>query len=156
MLYLKYGGIAAALILLCSTFYHLGGNAARAAAASAHAAQLGTVVSALEAQRNAAQAESDRRQGIINAYDESKDVPDPVVAGLARRVYVYAARAGCPAVPGARPVASGITDAAPLPGSDTSLERLSKLTQAALDAAESDARQMNAMIDFITTRKRAP
>lgn len=151
--YLRLAGLGAGLALVLGSYafvYHLGGNATRAAAEAAHAAQLATVVDVLERQRNAAQTESDRRKGIIDAYDLKKDIPSPSVPGLARRVLVFTPGAGCGPVPRAAAMAVGTVAAAALPGSDASAERLLGLTQAVFDAADGDAKQMTAMIALAT------
>lgn len=146
--YLKYGGIAAVVVLICGTFYHLGGNASRAVSEAAHAAQLAAVVKTLETQRDAALTESNRRQGIIDAYDKAQSVPDPVVAGLAHRVYLYTTGPGCRVVPSTAALASGTPAPASVAPGDAIAQRLSELTQATFDAADADAEQMRAMIQF--------
>jgi hypothetical protein len=145
-------------VLLCSLFFHLGSLGPRAelatyktAVEAAHAAQMDKVVATLEANTVAAQTESQRRQGVIDAYDATKDTRSALIAGLAHRVYVYAARpagAGCAAVPSATTVAGGAPASAALPGSDPVIERLSGLTQAVYDACSADAKQMSAMIEI--------
>lgn len=147
--YLKMAGLAAGLLALLGSYvfaYHLGGASTRADAEAAHAAQLGAVVAELERQRNAALSESARRKGIIDAYDKAKDIPSPAVAGLAHRLYLYTASAGCGSVPGIGAVAGGAAPPAASAGSAGSAEQLSRLTQAVFDATDADSAQMNAMI----------
>jgi hypothetical protein len=165
--YAKLAGLAALAAGLLSLGFYFGAmhgdeKAAtmQADASAAHAAQLGAVVAALETQRNAALAESGRRQGVIDAYDKTKGDPSPVVAGLADRVYHYAARAGCNSVPGAATVASGTPPFPALAASDQRIERLRGLTRAVFVASADDAAQMTAMIDFAapwpTSSKKPP
>ena len=143
--YLKIGGAVVLIAVLYGSGYHMGGASQRDSDDKAHAKQMTTVVAVLEKRQADAETEINRRQGIIDAYDQHKSVPTPAVAGLAQRVYVYTRGPGCGAVPGAAPVAGGTPGAAAQPPSDASAQRLSELNQSVYDACGADAEQMKAM-----------
>jgi hypothetical protein len=87
--------------------YHLGGNASRAALEADHAAMATAATKALLAQAAQAAADHASQQRVIDAYDATKDIPDPASVGTAHRVLLLAAGAGdCP-VPEAAAVAGG-------------------------------------------------
>jgi hypothetical protein len=151
--YIKIGAALALVFGLLGTGWHFGGASQRDADDKRAADQLGKVVKVMEQRQVAAEAESTRRQGIIDAYDRSKASPNPIVAGLGERVLIYSRGPGCPAVPGAVAVAGG-TDASPeVAGRDERVERLSGLTQAVYTACDDDAAQMTSMIDMATPNR---
>lgn len=115
--YAKWGGIAALALALAGGGYHFGGlsaddklNAYKTAAEAQHVAQLQAVVTTMETNARDAAADHAKLQKVIDAYDATKDVPDPASIGTAHRVLLLAASAAgagdCP-VQQTGPVASG-------------------------------------------------
>jgi hypothetical protein len=148
MIYEKIGIAIAVIALLFFAGYHVGGLAAHNQLETVQAKQLSAVTTVLEQQRDQALAESKARQGIIDAYETTKDVLDPINVGVGHRMYVYASGTGCSSVSGTATMAGGTPAPAAKPASNQSVDRLSELSQSIIDACTADAHQMNAMIDF--------
>lgn len=88
----------------------------------------------------AQQAELDRLRGVVSLYEKHLSDSDPIVPGLAHRVFVYAA---CPDdLPQASPVAPRAGGPAEDAGGATAVERA---TQAVFEAARADAQQLSAI-----------
>src|SRR5258708_38758805 len=95
--YLKWGGIAAALLSYSWLWFHLGGLSSKTALEAQHVAQLQAVVATMENNARDAAAAHAKQQRAIDAYDAPNDVPDPASVGSAHRVLLLAASAGsCP------------------------------------------------------------
>lgn len=139
---LLYAKLGAAAVLLMLVFY-LGGLGPKAALERDHAAMAQATTKALLAQQKATETEHVRQQKVIDAYDATKDIPDPVTTGLAHRVYIAAA-GGCH-VPEARAVASGTQARAAIPGGPSGIERALGVV---IEACAADAGQMSAMIQL--------
>jgi hypothetical protein len=140
--YLLYIKIAAGVALLLLAF-HLGSLGPKAALDRDHAAMAEATTQALLAQRKQADADHSRLQGVIDAYDAQKDLPNLVDTGLAHRVYIAAA-GGCP-VPETRTVAGGAQAPTPIPRGDPGV--VGRL-QDVIDACRADSAQMSAMIQL--------
>lgn len=139
ILYAKLGAGAALLALV----FYLGGLSPRAALQAQHAAWAEAAANALVAQQKQATADHNRLQGVIDAYDAQKDLPNPVDTGLAHRVYIAAA-GGCP-VPKAASMAGGVEAPATQPSGDPGI--VGRL-QAVIDACRADAAQLSAVIEL--------
>jgi hypothetical protein len=152
---LAYGKIGAALALIAaclSAGYHFGRlsadnqlNAYKSAVEAQHVVQLNAVVATMTEHDTEALAQHTADQRIVDAYDLQKTLP-PVTAGFVTRLRVVettACSAGARVVSGAGPVASGIDSSSAISRSDAEGDRL---LQAALDAADRDAEQLNAVI----------
>jgi hypothetical protein len=141
LLYLKLGAIIAMAAALLATGYHIGSLSSKTALEADHAAQLQAVVNVMDENARQAAADHAHQQGVIDAYHATPI--DPLVAGAAHRVYVYAASASGCGVPQAGAVAGGAQASAPVAFGPSEVER-------ALDdyiqACSADAAQMNPMI----------
>jgi hypothetical protein len=143
LLYLKLGAIVAMVAALFATGYHIGALSSKTALEADHTAQLQAVVNAMDENARQAAADHAHMQGVIDAYDATKDIPDPASVGTAHRVLIVAAAGGgCP-VPEAAAVAGRAQASAPIAIGPSEVER-------ALDdyihACSADAAQMNPMI----------
>lgn len=99
-------------MILFSAGYHFGGLASKTALETDHAAQLQAVVDRLDENAREAAADHAKQQRVIDAYDATKDIPDPASIGTAHRVLILAAAGGgCP-VPETGAVAGGAPDPA--------------------------------------------
>ena len=140
-LYLKLGAIVAMVAALFAAGYHIGGLSSKTALEAQHTAQLQAVVNAMDENARQAAADHAHQQGVIDAYHATPI--DPLVAGAAHRVYVYAASACGGSVPQAASVAGGAQASAPIALGPSEVER-------ALDdyihACSADAAQMTPMI----------
>ena len=149
MLWFKWGGIAAVVILLCGTSYRLGGAATRASSNAAHAQQLSAVVTVLEQREVATAAESRRRQGVIDAYDLQKDVRALPVVGLAERVYVATGNPVCRAVPAPGGPPGGTDASPPKPTRADRPQQITRQNQLVYDSCARDAQQLSALQAWI-------
>lgn len=132
---IKLALIAAALLLA----YHLGGDSARTALEGFQAAQAENTAKAVLAERASGAAELARVNAILKGY---QDAPiDPIVPGIAHRVFLYASAASC-AVSSTPSAPGGVVTSRPVPASDSGLEQA---TQAVFDACERDALRLNAL-----------
>jgi hypothetical protein len=146
--YIKIGAAAVLLAIAAGGGFHFGGLSGSVKAADAQtalegleAAQAENTAKAVLAERASAAAESAR---VNTKLKEFEDAPiDPVVTGLAARLYAYAASATDPAV-GPVPTSSGsagaTVKACGVPRRDPEAERLS---QDAFDAGGRDAERLN-------------
>lgn len=137
--------IKAALILgfLALVFYggdRVGSAHATAALEAFQAAQAENTAKAVLAERAAGAAESVRVREKLKEYENA--LPDPVVPGIAHRVFLYANASGCP-LPSAATPPSGTVPAGRVPAGDQGSERLLELAQAAAAAAARDAARLN-------------
>jgi hypothetical protein len=137
--YAKWAAIAGVGVWI----YHLGGASDRAALAAQHAAQLQAVVKAMDENAREAAAAQAHLQGVIDAYHATPI--DPIVPGIAHRVYVVAAGTCSGRVPEARSVAPGTQAPAALPIGPSNVERS---LGDYIAACASDAAQMKAMIQL--------
>lgn len=135
---LTYVKIAAAVLLLGLVFW-LGGLPGKATIASLKAQQQTQITEALRNQAASKQAEIDRINKVLYAYQNTPI--DPINIGLATRVYKYAV-ANCDALPQAAALARGISQPAAVSASD---QELIGLAQQAINACASDARQLTAI-----------
>src|SRR5258708_33955541 len=95
--YLKWGGIAAALLSYSWLWFHLGGLSSKTALEAQHVAQLQAVVTTMEDNARDAAADHAKQQREIDAYDATKDVPHPASVGTAHPMLLLAATAdNCP------------------------------------------------------------
>jgi hypothetical protein len=138
----KLGGALALIAVLFGAGYHFGGMASKTALERDHADMAAATVNALLAQRAQATADHNRLQEVIDRYDATP--PDPIIPGLAHRVYVYAT-AHCGGVPQSGSVAPGTEAPTPVPIGHSSVE--SALGDV-LSACSADAAQMTAMIQL--------
>lgn len=139
MIYAKLGALIAAIALIFWAGWHLGSSNAKTALAGFKAAQAENTAKAVLAERASAAAELARVNTILKGYE---DAPiNPIDAGLAHRVYVYAHTADC-AVPtaGANTPAAGSTS--PQPSRDPSFVGLA---QRVIDACAQDAAELTAL-----------
>lgn len=107
--YAKWGGIAAALLAWSWLCFHQGGLGPTAALERDHADMAEATTKALLAQAAQAAADHASQQRVIDAYDATKDIPDPASIGTAHRVLLLAGAAcgDSDPVPETGPVASG-------------------------------------------------
>ena len=137
-------GIRVAIAVAVLWFaYHLGGLSGKAQVAQLQAAQSAALSKALQAQAATTAAETARLQGAVSQYEQQLQTPNPIDAGLAHRVYVYAT-ANCPTVPKTASAAGGAVNAPPESAGPSEFERLA---QAVIDACSADAAQLNALIE---------
>ena len=123
LVYIKLGAAAVLLAIAAGAGYHFGGLASKTALEAQHAAQLQAVVNRLDENARQAAADHASQQKVIDAYDATKDIPDPASVGTAHRVLLLAASAGgCP-VPEAGTVAGGAPRPAPIAIGPSEVER---------------------------------
>lgn len=153
--YAKWGGIAAGIIAFAALWFHLGGLSSHA---TLIAAQRDSALSALKATQDelTEQAtESTRRQGVIDEYDRTKDVPDSVGVNVSRMLVQSIGE--CAGVPeagslagGSAPAAQGAGQAEGARGSlervRASLGRVREATDAYVQACVADDKQLAAVI----------
>jgi hypothetical protein len=142
--YLKWGAAAALLAGTAGAGFHFGGlsaddklNAYKTTEEAQHVAQLQAVVSTMENNARDAAADHAKLQKVIDAYDATKDIPDPASIGTAHRVLLLAASAGaasdCP-VQQTGPMAGGSASASGGAGETAKAQsRLVTLVEADLD-----------------------
>jgi hypothetical protein len=138
---------AAAIGVIVAAFgagWYCGGLRAKSQLEALQSSQFQALAHAYVAQQNAAAALQSHMQGVIDAYDADKDLPDPASVGLATRV-LYRSGPGCDDVPKAAALAGGTPAPGPQPGGD---QRAGELLQAVFDAAEADAKQLDAVIQL--------
>jgi hypothetical protein len=137
--YLKLSAIAALVAALFFSGYHVGGMASKTKLEGFEAAQAADTAKAVMAERASAATELARVNAILKEY---QDAPiDPIVPGIAHRVFIYARAADCP-VPSAGPHPGGTVTASPQPAGPGPIEQA---TQAVFDACEADARELTAL-----------
>ena len=130
---IKLALIAAALLLA----YHLGGDASKTALEGFQAAQAENTAKAVLAERASGAVELARVNAILKGY---QDAPiDPIVPGIAHRVFIYARAANC-AVPSAGGNPGGVVSASP---KSTGFE---DALQDYIDACSRDAQRLDALI----------
>ena len=115
--YIKIGAGLALLAIATGAGFHFGSlsaddklNAYKTASEAQHVAQLQAVVTTLDNNARQAAADHASQQKVIDAYDATKNVPDPASIGTAHRVLLIAASSAgtgnCP-VQQTGPVAGG-------------------------------------------------
>jgi hypothetical protein len=110
--YIEMGAAVALLTVSAGAGYHFGGLASKTALEAQHVAQLQAVVDAMDENARQAAADHATQQRVIDAYDATKNIPDPASIGTAHRVLIVAAAGGgCP-VPEAGTLAGRTADAA--------------------------------------------
>lgn len=138
--YLKIGGIIALVAGLFGLGYHFGGLSFKTALEANHAAQLQAVVNRLDENARAAAADHAHLQGVIDAY-LAKPI-DPIVPGIAHRVYVFAASACGGGVPQAATLAGHVPGPTPIALGPSEVER--RLDDY-IRACDQDARRLTAV-----------
>lgn len=139
MTYVKYGAIGLLVLALFVGGWYCGSRSSKTALEGFQAAQSANTAKAVLAERASAAVELARVNTILKGYDNAPI--DPVVPGIAHRVFVYANATGCAVPsPGANP--GGAIAASTIPAGDPEFERLS---QAAFDAAAHDAKELIAL-----------
>lgn len=137
--YAKWGGIAALALALFGGGWYFNGLRWADKLDKDHADLAASTTAALITQAKDKQTQIDRLNAAVAHYESLP--PDPVVTGVASRLYKYTLR-DC-AVPGAPAVAPGIVSPGGVPGGNQEAERLSQL---AFDAAGRDAARLDAVI----------
>lgn len=112
LIYVKLGAAAVLLAIAAGAGYHFGGLASKTALEAQHAAQLQAVVDRLDENARQAAADQLKQQKVIDAYDATKDIPDPASVGTAHRLLIVAAAGGGCAVPEAGALAGRDPDPA--------------------------------------------
>lgn len=151
ILYAKIGGAVALAALLLFTGWHFGGMSSaeklakyQTAVEAQYAANIKTVADTLNQQIQDGLTARAAQQKVIDAYDLEKALP-PATAGIVGRMRLVES-ASCAAsrdLPKAGTLVGGTDAASALPGSNAEGDRL---LQAALDAADQDADQLNAVV----------
>jgi hypothetical protein len=140
-IYLKWGGIAAAALALVLGGYHFGSLSSKSKLEAVLAAQAENTAKAVLAERAAQETEQKRLQEVLAKYEQTP--LDPIVAPLARRVFLYARASECPVPPNGTHSAA-VIDPGPQPREDSAIERA---TSEVFEACARDAAQLNALID---------
>lgn len=130
LVYIKLGAAAVLLAIATGAGYHFGGLSGSVKAADAqtalerdHASMAQAATTALLAQAAQAAADHASQQKVIDAYDATKDIPDPASIGTAHRVLLVAAAGGGCAVPETGTVAGGAAGPAPIAIGPSEVER---------------------------------
>lgn len=141
ILYAKLGAGALIIAVLFGAGWHFGAMASKTQYEALRAEQSELTAKAVLAERASAAAESARVNAVLKEY---QDAPiDPVVAGTAHRVFIYANSPSCP-VPEARTDPARVVGTAAQPVGPSRVERSLGDYIAACDA---DARQLAALIE---------
>lgn len=123
LVYIKVGAAALLLAIAAGGGFYFGGLRSTAALERDHADMAEATTKALLAQAAQAAVDHASQQKVIDAYDATKDIPDPASIGTAHRVLLLAAAGGGCAVPETGTVAGGAAGPAPIAIGPSEVER---------------------------------